>query len=187
MIHRNHLLFSFLLMLLVFLSGCNSPTLPNAPETPTAKTAPVVLSATENSGMHGTFSALSEIPEDYPFDLAVNRGDVVNRHGEFSNLDAFEKFVAAVESKNPAFMRFVAYTIEGDPILADVDFDGACFIVTFDISRDAFAGSQEKIMCYRYDAYTLTDTHGLTLSTPSSEQRLLQIETPEFFKLPIGK
>lgn len=132
------------------------------------------------------FSPLAEIPKDYPYDEAVARGDVVNLHGELSNMEAYEKFKGTIEKGEPTFMRFVAYTIEGDPILMDVNFDGALFQVTEDVSRDAFAGGIDKVMSYTYEGYELLEDGRIRLHSAAASQPIPGSQAPQEVILPLG-
>jgi len=132
------------------------------------------------------FVPLAEVPEDYPFEAAVERGDVVNLHGELTNTEAYEKFKSTIEKGEPTFMRFVAYTIEGDPVLMDVNYDGTEFHLTYDVSRDAFAGGVDKVMSYTYNAYELLEDGRLRVFDAAEEQPLPQTEAPEEMILPLG-
>lgn len=132
------------------------------------------------------FVPLAEVPADYPFEEAIQRGDVVNLHGELSNTEAYEKFKATIEKGEPTFMRFVAFTIEGDPILMDVNFDGSLFQVTHDVSRDAFAGGIDKVMSYTYEAFELLEDGRIRLHSAAANQPIPGSEAPQEVILPLG-
>ncbi|SCZ77312.1 DUF4362 domain-containing protein [Acidaminobacter hydrogenoformans] len=132
------------------------------------------------------FVPLAEVPADYPFEEATQRGDVVNLHGELSNMEAYEKFKGTIEKSEPTFMRFVAYTIEGDPILMDVNFDGTLFQVTHDVSRDAFAGGIDKVMSYTYEGFELLEDGRIRLHSAAATQPIPGTEAPQEVVLPLG-
>lgn len=169
-------LFMMLATSLFLFNGC-------APQASIPEPVPGVSEPSQNMG---GFVPLAEVPEDYPFDMAVSRGDVVNLHGELSNREAYEKFISTLQKEEPTFMRFVAYTIEGDPILADVLYEDNQFHVTYDVSRDAFAGGIDKVMSYVYEAYEVLDDGTVKLYQPASEQPVPQMEAPETMILPLG-
>lgn len=132
------------------------------------------------------FVPLAEVPQDYDFETAVERGDVVNLHGELTNTEAYEKFKSTLEKGEPTFMRFVAYTIEGDPILMDVQFDGTVFHLTHDVSRDAFAGGIDKVMSYTYEAYEILEDGRVKVFEAAETQPVAQESIPEEVILPLG-
>jgi hypothetical protein len=56
--------------------------------------------------------------------------DIVDSHGEITNLEKFMKFVENVNQGIEDKIRVVRYTIEGDPMLHDLDFDGKTNVST---------------------------------------------------------
>lgn len=49
-----------------------------------------------------------------------------------------------------SYLRRVAYTTEGDPLITDFIYDGTKFYAVFDSTRDAYAGSADKISTREY-------------------------------------
>ena len=92
---------------------------------------------------------LTELPKKYPPDEAIANGDYVNVHGQISNEDKLTEFISAVNSKDSAAIRMVQYTVEGDPIISDIIFDGNRFTVFNDTTRDAFG--KQKISKNEYE------------------------------------
>lgn len=164
---------ALLILVMVLISGCAGQ-----------KTDPD--GAIEPSESTNGFVPLAEVPEDYPFETAVERGDVVNLHGELTNTEAYEKFKSTLEKGEPTFMRFVAYTIEGDPILMDVNYDGTVFHLTQDVGRDAFAGGMDKIMSYTYNAYEILEDGRIRVFEAAAEQPVPEAEAPDEIILPLG-
>ncbi|WLR52024.1 DUF4362 domain-containing protein [Bacillus tianshenii] len=74
---------------------------------------------------------------------AVHQNDVINMHGEISNLNRFETFIANVKADKSDHIRVISYTTEGDPIFYLLDFDGKQIEYTFDNSQDGYAGSDK--------------------------------------------
>ena len=58
----------------------------------------------------------------YNSEEAIENGDVVNSHGEISNLDKFENFIKNVESGAKDEIRITMYTHEGDPIFYNLNY-----------------------------------------------------------------
>lgn len=164
---------ALLILVMVLISGCAGEK--------TDPTGTIEPSETTNG-----FVPLAEVPEDYSFETAVERGDVVNLHGELTNTEAYEKFKTTLEKGEPTFMRFVAFTIEGDPILMDVNYDGTVLHLTQDVSRDAFSGGTDKVMSYTYDAYEILEDGRIRVFEASAEQPVPQTEVPEEVILPLG-
>lgn len=80
----------------------------------------------------------------------VKKSDVVDRHGEISNIDIFETFIDNVWSGVKDEIRISVFTTEGDPIFYNLNYDGNKIQYTFDNSQDAYAGSakgKESTFC----------------------------------------
>lgn len=74
--------------------------------------------------------------------------DIVDMHGEIENKERFEEFLINVEKNQKDSIRVVSYTIEGDPILKDLEYDGEVLNFTTDTRRDKFgAGSISNTSC----------------------------------------
>ncbi len=69
----------------------------------------------------------------YDSEKAVLNGDVVNMHGPVYNYPVFEAFLDSVETKEAAKVRIANYTLEGDPTLYNLSFDGSS--IDFEIDR----------------------------------------------------
>lgn len=69
---------------------------------------------------------IQDLIEDYRYDSeqAVKNGDVVQTIGRVENFDVWEEFLEAVEQSRPASVQRVGYTIEGDPIFDNLNFEG---------------------------------------------------------------
>ncbi|WP_053178221.1 DUF4362 domain-containing protein [Peribacillus loiseleuriae] len=90
-------------------------------------------------------SEINNPKKPYDSEEAIENGDVVNRHGEISNLDKFENFIKNVESGTKDEIRITMYTIEGDPIFYNLNYDGNKIQYTYDDSQDGYAGSGKGI------------------------------------------
>lgn len=71
-------------------------------------------------------------------DYEPESGDILDEHGDITNLDKFNAFVDHVQQGKKDKIRIVHYTIEGDAILQDLDFDGKSIHSTFDSTRDEY-------------------------------------------------
>lgn len=95
--------------------------------------------------------ALTDIPQEYPMQQAIKDNCVVISNAVFNKgrLDSFiENTKANSENRNSDFIRIVKYTIEGDPIITDLEYKkDKGYILTYDNTRDAF-GADTKVMTY---------------------------------------
>ncbi len=96
--------------------------------------------------------------------------DVVNMHGGISGLDKMENYYQQVEKQKEGDLRVVSYTIEGDPIITDLAYDGKKINVTHDYTRDQYGnGAIDTFQCGKLKreenptnlAYYLTDCEGV--------------------------
>lgn len=96
-------------------------------------------------------SELSSIPTDYSTDDAVKDGCFVVLHGILMSLQSIaDDFVAASQVNQEATLMIVQYTIEGDPIITNLFFDGGVFHGVVDYTRDFFKGSADYTQ-FTYD------------------------------------
>lgn len=86
----------------------------------------------------------------YDSTKAIKRGDITILHKGVHNLERFEQFLEHLANNQEDTVRVTAYTKEGDPIFADLHFDGNDIQYTHDNSHDAFGGQdkgQETDVC----------------------------------------
>ncbi len=68
--------------------------------------------------------------------------DIVDMHGEITNLDTFFTFLENVSDGKKDKIRVVRYTEEGDPMLHDLEYDGKSIISTTDTRRDTYGSGE---------------------------------------------
>lgn len=86
----------------------------------------------------------SEVVPDYK----QSPEDVIDMHGDITNLDKLLTFSENVNRGKQDKIRIVSYTIEGDPILHDLEYDGNVINLTIDSRRDKYgSGSVETTIC----------------------------------------
>lgn len=119
--------------------------------------------------------------------------DVVDVHGGITGLDNMENYFQQVEKQKKGDLRVVSYTIEGDPILTDLAYDGKQINVKYDYTRDQYgSGEVDTFHCEKLKreenstnlSYYLTDcdgTHGdmrdvLTVSYNVQRQDVFEVE-----------
>ena len=95
---------------------------------------------------------LEEIPQEYSMQQAIKDGCVVISYNAVFNNIRLNSFItntnADNENRKSDFIRIVEYTIEGDPIITDLEYkkdDG--YILTYDNTRDTF-GANTKVTTY---------------------------------------
>ncbi|MCL2152890.1 MAG: DUF4362 domain-containing protein [Oscillospiraceae bacterium] len=98
---------------------------------------------------------LSDLPTDYTKQQAIADGVYVNVHGlDIYNQQQVDRFFDDVAAGGgAAFMRVMQYTIEGDAIITDYQYDGNVFTVTHDSTRGRFSSASNRVistMTYKY-------------------------------------
>lgn len=71
---------------------------------------------------------------------AIANGDVVDVHGQVTNLEKLENFMIAIDHGTVAKVKITSYTNEGDPIIEVLDYNGKIITSSSDNSHDKFAG-----------------------------------------------
>ena len=77
----------------------------------------------------------------YNSEKAVLNGDVVNMHGPIYNYPVFESFLESMEVKKAAAVRIANYTLEGDPTLYNLSFQGTKIVLEIDRSKNKNRGN----------------------------------------------
>lgn len=91
--------------------------------------------------------------------------DIVDSHGEITNIEKFMKFVENVNQGREDKIRVVRYTTEGDPILHDLEYDGEIITSTTDTTRDEFGnGSVSTATCKSINVKETDETTDYILS-----------------------
>lgn len=84
----------------------------------------------------------SSYPQDYSAEQGVKDGFFVAVHGEVKgdSQSLLNVFLQSVENKEPAYLKILQYTIEGDPIFVSLLYNGGNSPITanFDSTRDKF-------------------------------------------------
>ncbi|MGO4109091.1 DUF4362 domain-containing protein [Paenibacillus sp. YAF4_2] len=121
---------------LVLLSGCSEKSGSPGDNTTNPTTAPAPGETVAPPAKPKAFPTVSD---PYDADQAAANGDIVNVHGKMYNLDKWKLFLANLDMGMPDQVRITQYTIEGDPIFYELNYDGAEAITyTYDNSMDGF-------------------------------------------------
>ncbi|MFD0695284.1 DUF4362 domain-containing protein [Paenibacillus sp. GCM10027628] len=86
-----------------------------------------------------------------------NNADVVDIHGNVSNLYKMDDFVKSVNAKENASIRISHYTIEGDPIYHNIKFKGGKFEIQYDTTQDNFG--PKNVTTYTCEKLDKTETN----------------------------
>lgn len=123
----------------------------------------------------------------------VKNVDVVNTHGRiFEGLDNMHTFYENVLNGVLSDLRIVHYTIEGDPIVTDLKYDGETMKVINDSTRDKFgSGEIETTKCSGLiEEVTHTNTTYFAVDCSDGHSSMLEIlaidynvEQEDFFEL----
>ncbi len=88
--------------------------------------------------------ATKDIAKDYPYEDAIKDKNFVLGFSEVHGEELLESFINHSSNGIIAYLRKVNYTVEGDPIITDILFDGQNYHVFNDNTRDKFAGSTDS-------------------------------------------
>jgi hypothetical protein len=76
------------------------------------------------------------ISKPYNYETAISNGDIVDLHGRVENVDRLEKFNENISRTIKDEIRITRFTIEGDPLFYDFEYNGKELQYTFDNSKD---------------------------------------------------
>ncbi|WP_100405672.1 DUF4362 domain-containing protein [Bacillus solitudinis] len=106
--------------------------------------------------------------------------DVVDRHGELTNLERLDEFISNTRTGTVDEVRLVSYTTEGDAMLHDLSYDGKQIHSTTDYTRDPYgSGRIETVTCQGLDVAETTQNLRYVLTgcfEHSMDNSILQIE-----------
>ena len=101
----------------------------------------------DDSKLLSSWTPLADLPVQYNMDAAIADGVYVNVYGnEIYNQELVDAFHTDVSAGRAAFMRVVRYTIEGDAMIADYQFDGDRFTVSMDNTRDKWSSVENRVI-----------------------------------------
>jgi beta-lactamase regulating signal transducer with metallopeptidase domain len=109
------------------------------------------VTPTPDDALLSSWKPIEELPADYDGDKAAADGAYVNIQGALIYNQALaDAFYRDVRSGGAAFLRAVVYTVEGDPIITDYQYDGEIFAVTTDTTRDKYGANEITSATYKY-------------------------------------
>lgn len=89
---------------------------------------------------------IEDLPQDYSYIKAIQDKCVISIHGiKMYNKDELDKFLDKVNKNEPYSIRTICYTIEGDMMITDINFEGNDVYTTCcDWTRDKFSSEQDR-------------------------------------------
>jgi hypothetical protein len=79
-----------------------------------------------------------------PYVRGIGNVDVLNTNGGIEGLERMEWFYDNIQNGVRSDLRIVHYTIEGDPIITDLKYNGESLKVKYDTTRDKFGSGEIK-------------------------------------------
>lgn len=130
---KNYIFIS--LVLIILLVGCSNRTLP-----------------LEGSvDFNKIKSELQAIPDEYNPEDAIKDGAFVVVHGQVkSSQDIINKFISDSQNGKQSSITVVQYTIEGDPIITKVIYNGDKYYGIEDTYRDGFGDKRYNEFQFKY-------------------------------------
>ncbi|WOV83648.1 DUF4362 domain-containing protein [Sporosarcina jeotgali] len=86
----------------------------------------------------------------YDSEKAMENGDVINMNGPVYNFERFEQFLGSVHAEDSAAVQISNFTLEGNPTLYKLTFDGTGFDLEIDSSKNKKRGdtpAKVKMSC----------------------------------------
>ncbi len=105
------------------------------------------------------YGDIRDIHSDYSKDKAIEDKVYVSTYDEVYNKEIIEKFYESYKNKQECFIRIMAYTLEGDPIITDVLYDKDKVYVVVDDRRDGYA-SEGNVTLKVFDKFGVEKDRG---------------------------
>ena len=107
-------------------------------------------------------AAIKESLTEYPaeFEAICQEDAYIIVHGRIEKgQEKWDAFMAAIQEQKPASLDIVQFTVEGDPIITYLFFDGSGFYVVRDNTRDAWGNGKITENSFPY-LYIQVDEYG---------------------------
>lgn len=103
-------------------------------------------------------STIKNLEQNNIPDYKPESEDVIGMYGEIENIKRFKEFLNNVEQGNNDSIRVVIYTVEGDPMLQELEYDGEVIKSITDTRRDKFGeGSIFSTTCTSIEVVKTTE------------------------------
>lgn len=108
----------------------------------------------EKETINKKYINLEDVTLDYKFaQMVEDKCYIVTNSNTVYHIKELDNFIKNVENNIPDEIRIVQYSIEGQPILTNLEYNDNKFIFKFDNRRDEYASEQDKkITTNEYDA-----------------------------------
>jgi hypothetical protein len=81
----------------------------------------------------------------------VDYGDVINTQGSIKGIEKMDRFYENISKNLSSKLRVIHYTIEGDPIITDLSYDGGTITVQRDTTKDQYgSGGINTLSCNKF-------------------------------------
>ena len=102
---------------------------------------------------------IEELPQNYSFINAIQDNCFILIHGKkLYNEDKLESFLQNVKDNKSDSIRCISYTVEGDMLITDVNFEGNnSFRTCCDWTRDKYSSEEDRTYKYGKFAKLVTD------------------------------
>lgn len=149
---KNKKLICFTLFIVFMITGCFHKQITNEGQNSIQSTKSINEEKKDNNEKRinpYNYEDLSSLPKEYTLDMAKENGDVIWTHKEVYNLEKLNTFMNNVQNGTKDMIRVVGFTIEGDPIIQDLEYNGEVINLTYDSTRDEFSANP-SISTYEY-------------------------------------
>ncbi|MFJ7934524.1 DUF4362 domain-containing protein [Sporosarcina sp. NPDC096371] len=103
-------------------------------------------------------STIKNLEQNNIPDYTPGSEDIIGMNGEIENIERFKEFLNNVEKGKNDNIRVVIYTVEGDPMLHELEYDGEVIKSTTDTRRDKFGeGSIINTTCTSIEVVETTE------------------------------
>ncbi len=100
----------------------------------------------------------------------------INGKNNNKNLEVAVRFWQNASQGICAYLRKVTYTTEGDPIIADIIYDGTKFYAVTDSTRDSFLGTGSRISSKEYSFLNTYEKDGKKIIYLANKEQVSQEE-----------
>jgi NhaP-type Na+/H+ and K+/H+ antiporter len=80
----------------------------------------------------------------YNYETAIENGDIVDLHGNVKNAERLEKFYENISLTIKDKIRITQFTIEGDPLFNDFQYNGKEIKYIYDNSKDTHGKANKR-------------------------------------------
>ena len=109
---------------------------------------------------------IENLPQDYSYIQAIQDKCVISAQGmKLFNKSELDTFLEKVNNNEPYSIRCISYTVEGDMIITDVNFEGnSAFTTCYDLTRDKFSSQDDRVIKYaNYSKIKTVEKDGMVL------------------------